>query len=352
MPGDGSHAILLVLPLSQVERAHVRRSITRQAADLLAVKAYPAALEHYLQLRHLTKLSAWDYQIAYIRRQLLITSPSGLPPEQFADIFKSDLGIEHVYVLNLPQRTDRKERALKEFTRLGFSVSDIEFVQGVHGDSNETARLLMQRFKTTAAESRSSRLSIPESILGHDQDHATPGVFGYILSQQKIFSDALKRGFRRFAVFDDDVFFAPHASSVLYRFSSAKIRWEILLLGASNYFFADEAASAAVASQAAKLGFYHPVPFVTCGSFAMCYDHSIVPTLLELVDDAEGYFDRHMLAYLYQHRREKCFALSPPAFGADVTESDIRQPRNIHAHAQAMGWDASRFDEYRRTAAA
>lgn len=325
----------------------MHESITRQAAQLLNSGDYSAALEKYMQLKNFTKLAAWDYQIAYIKRRLALKSPTAQRLEQFSAILKSSLGIEHVYVLNLPHRTDRRERTVKEFAQIGFKASEIEFVTAVYGDLDVKAQRLTDRFKTTPFKNNSCGLSIPDDILTHDKMAATPGVFGYTLSQSEIFHDACRQGFKRFLVFDDDVFFSPNATLILDRFVRAAQTWKILLLGASNYFPGDEAAAEKQAAEGYARGFYHPVPLVTCGSFAICYDASMLPALLELVDSHYGYFDRYILACLYKKYQNDCYALWPPACGADITESDIRSSRDIFKHAKIMGWDASRFAEYK-----
>jgi hypothetical protein len=94
------------------------------------------------------------------------------------------------------------------------------------------------------------------------------------------------------------------------------------------------------------MGYYHPIPLTTCGSFAVCYDAAIIPWLLELVNEYSGYFDRHILGTLYATRREKCYALWPAACCADVTQSEIRDSRDMLQHSELMGWDISRFEEY------
>jgi len=325
----------------------MHESITRQAAQLFETGDYSAALEKYLQLKHLTNLAAWDYQIVYIQRRLSSETPAAPSLEQFSTILKSGLGIEHVYVLNLPHRADRKARAVREMAQLGFQAHEIEFVTGVYGDQDEKAQWLTNHFKTTHFDSSIFGFSIPDEILAHDKTHATPGVFGYILSQSRILHDARRRGYKRFLVFDDDVFFSANAAFILNRFVRAANNWKLLLLGASNYFLGDEVASARLATEGAERGFYHPIPLVTCGSFAVCYDVSVLPSLLELVDSHFGYFDRHILACLYKKYHGHCYALWPPACGADITESDIRGSRDIFTHAEIMGWDASRFHVYK-----
>jgi GR25 family glycosyltransferase involved in LPS biosynthesis len=319
---------------------------TRQAAKFLQAGDFEAALQKYLELKARTQSAAWDYQIRYARRQLAAAASGRSHLGALFFNLKFTIGIDHVYVLNLPHRTDRKARTFKELTKAGFAASDIEFVAGLHGDRDERAKQLARDFKTGGDRPNGFGLSIPDEILAHDREHATPGVFGYLLSQSIILRDALAHGYERILVLDDDVFFSSDAVSILKRFAHAKKNWKLLLLGASNYFLGDDEAYARLKAQGENLGFYHPIPLATCGSFAVCYDKEALLPLLELIDSHYGYFDRHILACLYTKYHHECYALWPSACGADITESDIRESRDVHTHAQMMGWDTSRLAEY------
>jgi hypothetical protein len=319
----------------------MQASITRQAARLLESRDYAAALEKYVSLRDATGLAAWDYQISFLEKKLGLRHPL----EGFAKVLQTRLGVERLYVLNMAHRPDRRARAARELARAGFQPAEIQFVEGVHGEKDVRARAMNLRFQATQTLPARLSLPIPPEALAYDREHSTPGVFGYLLSQNEILRDALRNGYKKIAVFDDDVFFSPEATAILEKFASRGLDWELLLLGASNYHDY-QAENLKLLTAADENGYYCPMPLITCGSFAVCYDAAILPVLLELVNEYSGYFDRHILGTLYATLREKCYALWPSACCADVTQSEIRTPRDINLHSEQMGWDISRFEEY------
>jgi GR25 family glycosyltransferase involved in LPS biosynthesis len=320
----------------------MQASVTRQAAELLKNGYFASALEKYVSLQEATGLAAWDYQISFLEKKLGLRHPLA----GFAKVLQTRLGVERLYVLNMAHRPDRRARAARELARAGFQPAEIQFLEGVHGEKDERALAMNLRFQT--AQTLHERLSVPISpeALAYDREHSTPGVFGYLLSQNEILRDALRNGYKKIAVFDDDVFFSPQATTILEKFASRDLEWELLLLGASNYHDY-QAENLETLTAAESAGYYHPIPLITCGSFAVCYESTIIPLLLELVNEYAGYFDRHILCALYANMSDKCYALWPAACCADVSQSEIRTPRDINLHSEQMGWDISRFEEYR-----
>jgi hypothetical protein len=321
-------------------------SLTRQAENLWKAGDLPAALGKYEQLRDVTGSTAWNYQISRIRR-LLADPPEPTRLRDFASLLTAEAGIERVYVVNLPHRPDRKARTLKELAAAGFQPGQIQFIEGVHGDSDPRAIHYNERFKTSPIPESFLGLFPSAEMLAYDKEHSTPGVFGYLLSQERVFRDAMDKGYRRIVVFDDDIFFPPAAAQTLRRFLKKVPDWKILLLGASNYFEPDFDPKDAFFPTAEALGFYSPIPLTTCGSFAVCYEKSMFPVLLELINDFSGYYDRHILGSLYKKHPGNCYGLWPAACCADVAESDIRSPRDVHGHARFAGWDVTRYEKYR-----
>jgi hypothetical protein len=321
-------------------------TITRQAETLWKAGDLSAALSKYVQLRESTGSAAWNYQISRIER-LLHGGAAAPRLQDFANILLSQAGIEKVYVVNLPHRQDRKARILKELSIAGFETSQIQFIAGVHGDSDPVAIRLNNCFKSSPNPESLYGLSLSAQKLTYDKAHSTPGVFGYLLSQDLVFRDALKNGYGRIAVFDDDVFFPVCAAQTLRRFLSKVSDWKILLLGATNYFERGFDQKESFFSSAEAMGYHAPIPMVTCGSFAVCYDKSIYSCILNLINDFSGYYDRHILASLYNAQPGDCYAVWPPVCCADVEDSEIRGNRDIIKHAKLARWDVSRYREYK-----
>lgn len=323
----------------------MKAGLAAQANQFVRVGNYSEALEAYRNLRSATGLSSWDWNIRSLELRLGADRTVFLHKD-LGNILRECAGIERIYVANLKHRTDRKRRVVTELARFGVSAADIEIVEAVNGARDCTALDLFERFKTADSSKHESTRTVPQEVIEHDRSHSSPGVIGYLLTQELILKDALSKGYEKILVLDDDVFFSSQASELTYRFFNQGLDWRIVHLGSSEHCPKDSDVLQRKLSQAANTGYYNPIPYRTCGSFAVAYDRSVLTTLLQLVTEFVGVFDRSVLSYFYTQMPDLCFTLRPAACCADVTDSDIRDPRIMTDHALRMGWDISRYAEY------
>lgn len=318
---------------------------SNHALELMRKGDYVSALEMYQSLKKLTNSGAWDWQIRALERDLNLERSVFFNLE-FGQVLRDIAGIQHIYVANLAHKVDRKRRMTAELGKVGIRLGDVSFVDAVHGATDVRALQIYEHFQVANPEHYESTGSLPATVFDHDRAHSSPSIIGYLLTQEKILLDAISNQYKRILVLDDDVFFSAQAAMLASKFFRQINDWWVVHLGASEHSPPDDAELMSKLEQAGRCGFYNSIPYVTCGSFAVAYDSAVFGKLLDLVREYVGVFDRAILSYFYKTYPTQCFALRPAACAADVSESDIREARNMNEHASRMGWDISRYDEY------
>lgn len=325
--------------------AYMTAGLAAQANKLMRSGDHSEALNAYRSLKVSTGLSSWDWNIRTLEVRLE-TDRTVFLRKEFGDILRGRAGIERIYIANLRHRNDRKRRVILELAKFGISPADFDIIEAVNGFRDSSALELFERFKNADAAKYESLRTAPQQALEYDRSHSSPGVIGYLLTQELIIKDALSKNYRKILVLDDDVFFSSQACELTYRFFKQGLDWRIVHLGSSEHSPRDSHIFQTKLDQAASTGYYNPIPYNTCGSFAVAYDKAVLEKLLQLVTEYVGVFDRSVLSYFYTQMPGLCFTLRPAACCADVADSDIREPRIMTDNAARMGWDISRYAEY------
>jgi glycosyltransferase involved in cell wall biosynthesis/GR25 family glycosyltransferase involved in LPS biosynthesis len=260
-------------------------------------------------------------------------------------ILSTELRVEQTYVVNLVRRPDRFVRALREMTRHGLRVTRVDAVDAL---TTVDANQLWEAFRSRSLDHRTpSSTHISDQIMRRYKATLTTGVFAYILSQRKVFLDAIEKGYKRILVFDDDVLFHSMAARRLQGIiPHLPDDLKVMLLGASEYADrrSDSFREARIFSHP---DLYQPIPGKTCGSFAALYDSSVFDELLAGIADADGPFDNGILGSIYFHNPGRCVAIDPALCIPDVGDSDIRpNPRAQTTQSMRMNWEIARYDEY------
>lgn len=323
----------------------VKAGLAAQANEFLRSGKYAEALEAYRKLRSATGLCSWDWNIRSLELRLG-SDRTAFIYKELGTILREYAGIERIYVANLRHRTDRKRRMVTELAKFGVNSAEIEIVEAVNGATNCSALELFEHFKAADSSKYDSTRTVPQQVLEYDRSNSSVGVIGYLLTQELIFKDAISKGYKKILVLDDDVFFSPQACKLTYLFFKQVSDWRIVNLGSSEHSPINSDVLQGKLNQAALTGYYNPIPYQTCGSFAVAYNRSVFNKLLHLIAEYVGVFDRPILSYFYTQIPDLCFTLRPAACCADVTESDICEPRSMTDHASRMGWDISRYAEY------
>ena len=256
------------------------------------------------------------------------------------------LGVEKFYALSLQSQLETRFLLTRELLRPKIAVP-IKFINAVHGRTNEDALNAYCRFQDRKPGSNKYSSHVSCEIQGNMKSYTSINAYGYFMTMKKIIEDAMRKGYSRIAVFDDDIFFSDNACDFLSLIVAKNViscDWKILLLGASEY------GNSFPAADPQNISFYRPSPGKTCGSFAVCYDKSIFEILLDCIDNADGTFDNNTLGHIYATYPEKSFVLYPNICIANVQSSDIRSGRNQETHSAKMRWkySVSRYKDYLR----
>lgn len=330
-----------------------------------SIKNYKLAWDNYPQIRKtigysLKNLLRKNPTYPYSREQLSFLNDSinyspnitngNTKAKNLTDRIKSlrkiinSLGIESIYVVNLKRRPDRLIRQLREFKKHGIEVNIIEADDALESPEAMRNHSNLQKKDLRAC---SSTRHIPDEVLERYKKQLTPGVFSYLISQRKIFSDCKEKKINRVLVFDDDIFFTSKINEIADNFT-APLNYKIFMLGSSEYLPRDtEKFQSRLCREQPSL--YHPEPGYTCGSFAVAYESSAFDLILGAIEEAAGPYDNVVLGSIYRDFPSECYSVTESICIPDVGESDIREGKRAQeSHSELMNWDFIRYDEFTR----
>ena len=261
----------------------------------------------------------------------------------YLSLFLEEHHIDCIYVINLEKRFDRKIRTLREFSRLGLNPT---FVRGVDANRDADAQKRFNRFLSSEVKNGEFTAHIKLEKLRRIKQAIHLGAFGYNLSHKKIFKDALSKGYKKFCVFDDDIFFTDDFSRVLVATLNAiDPKYKVLMLGASEYSFQD---NPNFRDTVTGKSLYHPIPGRTLGSFGAIYDSSVAQEVIDGIDSNLGTFDNVVLGHVFHSYPKDCYVINPNICIPCVEESDIRNASREQAeHSNKMNWDTRNFARYK-----
>ena len=264
--------------------------------------------------------------------------------DSIANIFYDMFGIEKIYVVSLKREYGRRARFLREMSKFGVTV---EVMFGEDGKESDRSSFLLTKYKSRRHGICFSTRHIDRNKIKKWKQELGLEVFAYLLSQQRVFEDAIRHKYKRILVFDDDVFFHSNAENMLKIIATAILDdFKIIALGASEYTDTSlNEFDLYKISGYSKIA-YHPVPGNTCGSFAVIYDQSIYKELLDSIKECDGPYDNCALGEIYLKYKDQCFVANPAICIPDVAHSNIRECRNQIEHSLRMNWEVKRYDEF------
>ena len=232
--------------------------------------------------------------------------------------------VDETYVLNLKEDFDKYDLCKRQGERINANLTRWEAIDGNSSPHFEDWSRYMQK-PWSEMDKRLGRKSIDK-----------PGAWGYLLSMQGIFKDALEKGHEAIAIFDDDFIFSKsfdHGLSKVIEILSDN--WEVLYLGASQWLWDDVSIS--------NLPYYAP-DRNTNGSFSVIYKKSVFREIIRHIERMDSPFDAGPLREVVMGSASgRSFVAYPNLVIANLEKTGIRESRNQEEFAKRFGWDLSQF---------
>ncbi len=246
----------------------------------------------------------------------------------------------HVYVLNLEERTEQKVTMLQKLSRLGIKA---EFVEAANEYSSQN-RLEHQHYLEQPIGGKGCH---PLEAAYQRKLIQTPRAWAYLKTYIGILDDAKKRGFERILCLDDNVLFHCDFER---RFKQAIDQipddWKLLYLGASqrlwklpeNLSYPDE--------NKTVIDFEEPFyfPRITDGSFAIGIHRSVFDLLIADILKMNCPFDSGPLQTVITAHPKNCFVITPNIIAYDVSENKVKGFQNQKKLSQNLKWNMDDYD--------
>ena len=196
---------------------------------------------------------------------------------------------QHIYCINLPNRTDRRDIVYKEFERLGIQKR-VEFIEG---------------------------------LIGEGFTNIERGEKGCTLSHIKCLQDAKEKGYKNILIFEDDVCFSSNFQKKIEdSISELPINWDLFYLG-----FSPHEKDSSFENYSNNL---HKLNKLCLTSHAIAYSNNII---LEILNKPQYFvheraYDRLLSKYI--QTKHLCFATNPPIALQNSTFSSISPKRYLN----------------------
>lgn len=199
------------------------------------------------------------------------------------------LPVDKAFVLNLDRRADRWQHVQQQFAAVGQQVSRFPAIDGLSAE-----------FQSLYWNDAAARV------------FKTPGALACLLSHIAILQCAKINGYKRIAVFEDDVLLHKDFQLQVARLQKLP-PWRLVYLGATQVRWNDIQPSICD-------GFYRPQN--TCGTWAMLIDATAYDQILRQYRQFSATADLSLVA-LFSGSHD-VFVANPGLCVCDVTDSDIR----------------------------
>ncbi|XP_037085406.1 glycosyltransferase 25 family member-like isoform X2 [Pollicipes pollicipes] len=140
-----------------------------------------------------------------------------LPPP----VEKTTLGFDHVYMIGLARRQDRRQRMLASFDELGIDAEVVEAVDGRQLNDSFLSERGIEMLPDYRDPIRDRQLTF--------------GEIGCFLSHHGVWQDVLAQGHERVIVFEDDVRFQPYfhyqLEQLMDEVEALRLDWDLIYLG-------------------------------------------------------------------------------------------------------------------------
>lgn len=225
---------------------------------------------------------------------------------------------DHIYVINLDKDIQRLKRIEQIFEKLGIQFERFSAIYGKN-KVNDYKKLFKKPWNSW------------EKKMNRAAKIKRPTVYGCLLSHREIVKNAIKKGYKRILIFEDDIIANKSIKKLLIKNRRLlRNKWKLIYLGSTqhdwtnieflkNYYYANE----------------------TDGCFAYGMDKSIYRKFLKLTEKPKYPVDYYMR---YFQERYHCPVLYPQAFIAKLDQSRLRRKRNIKRYSRQFRWNLRNFN--------
>jgi hypothetical protein len=247
---------------------------------------------------------------------------------------------DHVYVLNLGRRLDRRVEMIQKLAKYGIRA---EIYEAVNGYSEENEKEFYEFYRKPLAAEGTHQLerTLKKKMI------ASPGAWGYLKTYKNILEDARKNKFRKILCFDDDVLFhQSFETSLQQALEIIPGSWRLLYLGGTqhewNVPYNLNYPEHLTEKEFENFPYYYPVR--TDGSFAVGLDESVFEEILAEIALMNCSLDSGPLRTVQQNHPTECIVLNPNLIVADVSQSDIGVERDQQQMAKKLRWNMELYD--------
>ena len=214
-------------------------------------------------------------------------------PESFINHY-----FDHVYLINLKRRPDRLKKMKSLLKRLKIEFTLVEAVDG-------------EKIK-----------SVPKGL--------NSGIVGCHLSHLKVLKDIQKKGFEQALILEDDLMPHKEFEDLLTNLHLIPKDWKLLYIGTADW------------ENKSK----RETPFYQGKDINSTFAYSVKKEIVEeLIRMFEKPITKPCDTLLHSaQKKHKTYVLNPQPFIADVSNSDLRAPRDMEVYAKRVNWNLENYD--------
>lgn len=157
-----------------------------------------------------------------------------------------------------------------------------------------------------------------------------PGELGCLLSHLICYKDAIHNNYKKIIIFEDDVISIHNLNEKIAELKDIINNKLLVYLGASQHIWSNTMINS-------KTYYY---PYRTCGNFAILIDRIFILKIYDEVCKMKMKIDN----IFFDKYNKDCIVMYPNLFICDVSESDIRETRNMKDFSNKMKWDLSKYN--------
>jgi len=225
---------------------------------------------------------------------------------------------DHIFVLNLEKRLDRKERMIYRLNKAG--ITNYEFITAIDG-------------------SIEPYLSICNYKLKYNGFFESPGAMGILLTVYKVLMYSKAKKYKKILILEDDAIFHKDFKDNFNKKILNIPDWKLLYLGTSM----DSGRLNKCLPKNNNINFITSIGTIT-GSFGIGIDSSIFDELIISIKNTNKAWDIGPLRDINIKYHEKVIILYPYLIICDTIDSNLRESISLKNTAHRCNWNINNFD--------